>query len=181
MKKNYHHLFWLDLEMSGLDIEVDRIIEIATVVTDLQLNVVAEGPSLAISQEQVILDGMDEWNQKHHGASGLIEKVKASSITEAAAEIMTLRFLEKYTSEKGTVPLCGNSVHQDRKFLAKYMPKLHDFFHYRNIDVSTLKELCRCWYPETPLFTKKNKHTALEDTLESIEEMGYYRQRLFNS
>ena len=169
------HLVWMDLEMSGLDPERDVIIEIATIVTDAELNVVAEGPALAVHQPESVIAAMDEWNQTHHSASGLIERVRRSPISALEAEAQTLAFLERHV-ERNASPLCGNTIWQDRRFLVRYMPVLEGFLHYRNIDVSTLKELARRWRPELLAgFTKQNSHTALADIRESIEELRYYR------
>ncbi|MCM2972862.1 oligoribonuclease [Larsenimonas suaedae] len=168
-------LIWIDLEMTGLDPAEDRIIEIATIVTDSDLNVVAEGPVLAVHQSDAQLDKMDDWNQKTHGDSGLIERVRQSDISTADAERLTLEFLAEHVKE-GASPMCGNSVHQDRRFMQYEMPTLERFFHYRNIDVSTLKELARRWKPGiVDGFQKKGTHQALDDIRESIEEMAYYR------
>jgi oligoribonuclease len=162
--------------MTGLLPASDRIIEIATIVTDENLNLLAEGPVLAIKQSDAALDAMDEWNQTHHGRSGLIERVKASTIDEAEATRQTLAFLAEYSEPKAS-PLCGNSICQDRRFMANYMPELEAFFHYRNLDVSTLKELAARWKPEiTGGLTKKATHQALDDIRESIEELRYYRE-----
>lgn len=170
------NLIWIDLEMTGLVPEKDRIIEIATVVTDKHLNVLAEGPVIAVHQSDEQLAGMDEWNQKHHGRSGLIERVKQSRLTEEDAEKATLDFLKQYVNP-GKSPMSGNSICQDRRFLYRYMPKLEKYFHYRNLDVSTLKELSRRWHPEVAKsFKKKSKHEALSDIMDSIEEMRHYRQ-----
>ncbi len=170
------NLIWLDLEMTGLNPDTDLIIEIATVVTDKELNILAEGPVFALHQSDEVLAAMDDWNQKHHGQSGLIERVKASSITEQQAEQLTLDFLKQWLPER-TSPLCGNSIGQDRRFLARYMPNLEAFFHYRNLDVSTLKELVARWAPELKKgFTKESKHQALDDIIDSIEELRYYRK-----
>ena len=169
------HLVWMDLEMSGLDPERDVIIEIATIVTDAELNVVAEGPALAVHQPESVIAAMDEWNQTHHSASGLIERVRRSPISALEAEAQTLAFLERHV-ERNASPLCGNTIWQDRRFLVRYMPVLEGYLHYRNIDVSTLKELARRWRPELLAgFTKQNSHTALADIRESIEELRYYR------
>jgi oligoribonuclease len=169
-------LVWIDLEMTGLQPDTDKIIEIATLVTDENLNLLAEGPVLAIKQSDAALDAMDEWNQTHHGRSGLIERVKASAIDEKEAVRQTLEFLADY-SEPNASPLCGNSICQDRRFMANYMPDLEAFFHYRNLDVSTLKELAKRWKPEIMTgLTKKATHQALDDIRESIEELRYYRE-----
>jgi oligoribonuclease len=175
--KSAQHLVWIDLEMTGLDPEKDRIIEIASIVTDSDLNIVAEGPVFAIHQPDALLAGMDEWNTQHHGASGLTARVKASSVTEREAEEQTLAFLSQYLEAKVS-PICGNSVWQDRRFLSRYMPDLEAFFHYRMIDVSTIKELARRWNkPVYEGFKKEAKHMALEDIRESIGELKHYRQQ----
>lgn len=169
------NLIWVDMEMTGLNPDTDRIIEIAVVVTDSNLQILAEGPVFAIHQADAVLDGMDSWNKGTHGRSGLIDRVKASSIAEADAEQALLAFLERFAL-KGKSPMCGNSICQDRRFMARYMPKLEAFFHYRNLDVSTLKELGRRWKPSILNgFKKSQKHTALADIVESIEELRYYR------
>ena len=169
-------LIWIDLEMTGLIPETDRIIEIATLVTDGHLNVIAEGPVLAVKQSDAALAGMDDWNQRTHGQSGLIERVRHSLTGNAEAEAITLAFLKEF-SERGASPMCGNSICQDRRFLARYMPTLEAFFHYRNLDVSTLKELSRRWKPEVYAgFKKQQKHTALADVHESIDELEHYRE-----
>jgi len=174
------NLIWIDLEMSGLKPETDEILEIATVVTDKDLNILAEGPCLVIHQPDSVLDAMDEWCTTHHGASGLTEKVKASTITLADAEKQTLEFVRQWVDE-GVSPLCGNSIWQDRRFMIKYMPDLDGFCHYRNIDVSTLKELARRWRPEVlDGFSKKGSHRALDDIIESIEELKHYRKDFIN-
>jgi oligoribonuclease len=175
LKKSDQNLVWLDCEMTGLDPDKERIIEIAVVVTGPQLTPRIEGPVLVIHQSDELLDQMDAWNKGTHGRSGLIAKVKASSVTEADAEKELLAFLAKYLP-KGTSPLCGNTIGQDRRFLVKYMPKLEAFFHYRNIDVSTFKELAKRWRPEIySAFKKQQSHTALADVHESIDELEYYR------
>jgi oligoribonuclease len=176
MSQDKNNLIWIDLEMTGLDTVNDVIIEIATVVTDKDLNKLAEGPVIAIHQPQSLLDGMDEWNQSHHGGSGLIKRVQESEYSMAQAEAETIGFLEAYVP-KGASPMCGNSICQDRRFMAREMPVLEDFFHYRNLDVSTLKELASRWKPELlEGFTKKGVHLAMDDILESIEELQYYRK-----
>ena len=173
-----NNLIWIDLEMTGLDPDNDRIIEIATIVTDSELAVVAEGPVIAVHQSDAVLEAMDEWNTEHHNASGLVERVRASSYSEADAARETLAFLERHVAA-GMSPMCGNSICQDRRFLWRYMPDLEAFFHYRNLDVSTLKELARRWMPSIlDGFTKENRHLALDDIRESIEELRYYRAHL---
>lgn len=176
MALNENHLVWLDMEMTGLDPERERIIEVAVVVTDAHLNVVAEGPVLVVHQSDELLDGMDNWNKSTHGKSGLIEKVRASTLSEAEAEEQLLAFLQEHVPA-GKSPLCGNTISQDRRFMVRYMPKLEAFFHYRNLDVSTLKELARRWKPEIYRgFVKHSKHEALADIYESIDELKYYRE-----
>jgi oligoribonuclease len=173
------NLIWIDLEMTGLDPQADRIIEIATLVTDSQLNTLAEGPVLAIQQNDTVLAAMDDWNRKQHGESGLVARVRASKIDERAAERRTLEFLSHYVPG-GKSPMCGNSICQDRRFLARCMPELEAYFHYRNLDVSTLKELARRWYPERIKgFNKTSTHLALQDIRDSIDELRFYRERLF--
>lgn len=172
------HLIWLDLEMTGLDTQNDVILEIATIITDADLNILAEGPVLAIHQSDERLDNMDEWNRRQHKKSGLISRIKESLTTENDAEEITLEFLKHYVDPKKS-PLCGNSICQDRRFLARCMPKLEAYFHYRNLDVSTLKELYARWYPNLPKFKKKQQHLALQDIKDSIEELVYYRQKIF--
>jgi len=179
MAQDSSHLIWLDLEMTGLDPDTDLIIEIATLVTDKELNILAEGPIFAIFQADETLAKMDEWNQTHHGQSGLIARVKASSVTEARAEQETLAFLSQWV-KAGQSPMCGNSIGQDRRFLYRYMPELEAFFHYRNVDVSTLKELAARWAPEVKKgFKKTAAHIAMDDVKESIAELSYYRSHLF--
>ncbi|MFT6339860.1 MAG: oligoribonuclease [Alcanivorax sp.] len=180
MTDKRNNLIWIDLEMTGLSPENDRIIEIATIVTDAQLNPIAEGPVLAVHQSDALLDGMDEWNTEHHNNSGLVARVKESRISEMQAQAQTLDFLKEHV-EAGMSPMCGNSICQDRRFLANYMPELEAFFHYRNLDVSTLKELARRWKPEIlPGFKKDNKHLALDDIRESIAELQYYREHFID-
>jgi oligoribonuclease len=171
------HLIWVDMEMSGLDPEKERILEIAVIVTDAYLNTIATAPVWVVHQDDALLDAMDAWNKGTHGRSGLIDKVRASTTDEATAEAECIAFLKQYI-KPGIAPMCGNTIGQDRRFMAKYMPKLEAFFHYRNIDVSTLKELCKRWHPELAKgFTKKQAHTALADIEESIEELKYYREK----
>jgi oligoribonuclease len=170
------NLIWVDLEMTGLNPDTDRIIEIATVVTDKDLNVLAQGPNLVVHQSDEALDAMDEWCTTHHGESGLTQRVKDSTLSDADAEAETLMFLKEWV-EPGASPLCGNSIWQDRRFLVRYMPFLDAFCHYRNIDVSTLKELARRWHPEVLKgFQKQGSHRALDDILESIGELKHYRE-----
>lgn len=178
--KNNHNLIWIDLEMTGLEPEQDRIIEIATIVTDPHLNILAEGPVIAVSQPQSLIDGMDAWNTRQHNQSGLVKRVLESEVGESEAEQLTIDFLKQYL-DKGKSPMCGNSICQDRRFLYKYMPELAAFFHYRNLDVSTLKELAIRWHP-TLLngLTKESKHLALDDIKDSINELVYYRQHFIN-
>jgi len=174
------NLIWIDLEMTGLDPDKERIIEIATIVTDKDLNILAEGPMMAVSQPQSILDAMDEWCTTHHGQSGLTQRVISSQISDAQAQAETIAFLQKWVP-KGKSPMCGNSIGQDRRFLVRYMPELHDYFHYRNLDVSSLKELAVRWKPQIMAgFKKQNKHLALDDIKESIEELAYYREHFIN-
>lgn len=176
MAQDSSHLIWIDLEMTGLNPDTDLIIEIATIVTDKDLNILAHGPVLAVHQSDAALAVMDEWNQTHHGQSGLIDRVKASTINDADAERLTIEFLKQWVPEN-TSPICGNSIGQDRRFLYRYMPKLEAYFHYRNLDVSTLKELAARWAPAIKNgFNKEAKHQALDDIIESIEELRYYRQ-----
>lgn len=176
IKRSNKHLIWIDLEMTGLSPEQDRIIEIGTIVTDSELNILAEGPVLAIYQPEERLEGMDEWNTKQHHQSGLVTRVRESKISEKEAEQMTLNFLKKYL-DAGKSPMCGNSICQDRRFLCRYMPELANFFHYRNLDVSTLKELVKRWQPKLMNgFKKKSKHLVLDDIKDSIEELIYYRK-----
>lgn len=181
MTANATNLIWIDLEMTGLDTQNDVIIEIATIVTDSELNVLAEGPMLAIHQSDEIMAGMDEWNTNQHGKSGLTERVKSSTLSTADAERETLSFLQEYVT-KGASPMCGNSICQDRRFMARLMPELEDFFLYRNLDVSSLKELAKRWAPDVAKgVVKSGAHLALDDTRDSIEELRYYREHLFKS
>ena len=177
---NDQNLIWIDLEMTGLYPDRDRIIEVAVVVTDPQLTVRVEGPVFAIHQSDATLDAMDNWNKGTHGKSGLIDRVKASTISEEQAAVQVIDFLKAYVP-KGKSPMCGNSICQDRRFLANYMPSLEDFFHYRNLDVSTLKELARRWKPAIiDGFKKAQKHTAMADIHESIDELAYYREHFLS-
>jgi len=177
--KHEDNLIWIDLEMTGLMPESDVIIEIATLVTDSQLNILAEGPMIAVHQSDAILNGMDEWNTKQHGKSGLTQRVRDSRMNSAEAEQQTITFLEQYVP-KGKSPICGNSICQDRRFLARHMPKLENYFHYRNLDVSTIKELTRRWAPEVmKQYSKESKHLAMDDIKDSIEELKFYRKNVF--
>ena len=179
MAQNPNHLVWIDMEMSGLNPDTDRILEIALVVTNGGLNAVAEGPVMVVHQPDTVLAAMDDWNRSTHAKSGLIEKVKAAALTEAQAQSRVIAFLSEHVPPK-TSPMCGNSVHQDRRFLARYMPELEAYFHYRNLDVSTLKELAKRWKPDIMAgLVKHGRHEALADIYESIEELKYYREHLF--
>jgi oligoribonuclease len=170
-----NNLIWIDMEMTGLQPDSDRVIEIAMLVTDPQLNVLATGPVLVVHQPDSVLESMDSWNKSTHAKSGLIEKVRASDLTEADAERQALAFLAAHVPP-GASPMCGNSICQDRRFLARWMPRLEAHFHYRNLDVSTLKELVKRWKPELKSFAKEGKHEALADILESLEELKFYRK-----
>ncbi len=175
MTLNADNLIWIDLEMTGLEPQQDQIIEVATVVTDAELAILAQGPVIAIHQPDAIMNSMDEWNTRHHGDSGLTSRVRSSNSSMSDAEQETLKFLRQYVIS-GKSPMCGNSICQDRRFMARLMPELEAFFHYRNLDVSTLKELARLWKPElVGGFVKKGAHLALDDILESIDELNYYR------
>jgi len=181
MALNHTHLLWLDMEMTGLSPDTDRIIELAIVVTDADLNTVAEGPVLVVHQPDAVMDAMDNWNKGTHGKSGLIDRVKASALSEAEAEAQMLAFVKQHVPAR-TSPMCGNSICQDRRFMARYMPQLEAFFHYRNLDVSTLKELAKRWRPGLcEGFKKASKHEALADIYESIDEMKYYREHFIRS
>ena len=176
MPADPNNLIWIDMEMTGLQSDSDRIIEIAMLVTDSQLRIVAEGPLLVVHQPAEVLEAMDSWNRSVHAKSGLVEKVKTSQLDEAAVERQTIEFLQQYVPA-GVSPMCGNSICQDRRFLARWMPQLEAYFHYRNLDVSTLKELVRRWKPELMKgVTKEGRHEAMADILESIEELRYYRK-----
>jgi len=177
MAADPNNLVWVDMEMTGLQPDSDRVIEIAVLVTDPQLNVVATGPVLVVHQPDEVLDAMDAWNKSTHAKTGLIERVRASSLTEADVERQALEFLAAHVPANAS-PLCGNSICQDRRFLARWMPRLEAHFHYRNLDVSTLKELVRRWKPELKGFSKEGKHEALADILESIEELKFYRKNV---
>lgn len=181
MPQNSNNLIWIDLEMTGLDTQNDYIIEIATIVTDAQLNILAEGPMLAVHQSEEVMKGMDEWNTKQHGKSGLTKRVLESKLTASEAEQQTIEFLSQYVPS-GKSPMCGNSICQDRRFLARLMPKLEEFFHYRNLDVSTLKELAARWQPALAEgFKKGGAHLAMDDVRESIKELQYYRENFIKS
>lgn len=180
MNSKRDNLIWIDLEMTGLNPDTDRIIEIATIVTDAQLNILAEGPMLAVHQSDEVLSQMDEWNTTQHGGSGLVDRVRQSEYDERRAEAETIDFLQQWV-ERGMSPMCGNSICQDRRFLWRGMPQLEAYFHYRNLDVSTIKELARRWKPEVLNGVKKSgAHLALDDIRDSIEEMKYYRGQVFS-
>jgi len=180
MAKSKKNLIWIDLEMTGLDTNNDYIIEIATIVTDGDLNILAEGPMIAIHQSDETLEAMDEWNTRQHGSSGLTERVRTTRVTEAEAEQQTLDFLKEYVPA-GVSPMCGNSICQDRRFMARIMPELEAYFHYRNLDVSSLKELARRWAPKVEKsFKKKSSHLAMDDVKDSIRELQHYRELFIN-
>ncbi len=172
------NLIWIDLEMTGLDPEKMVILEIASIATDADLNIIAEGPHTVINYPEEVLDNMEEWSRTHHQASGLLDRVRASKISCEQAEQETLEFVKKHCAQ-GESPLCGNTIWQDRRFLVRYMPVLEGYFHYRLIDVSSIKELVKRWYPDLPPYEKKKDHLALSDIIESIEELRYYREKIF--
>jgi oligoribonuclease len=176
MAADQNNLLWVDMEMSGLNPDTDRVLEIAVVVTDTHLNTVAEAPVLVVHQSDAVLDAMDTWNKNTHAKSGLVDRVKASTLSESEVENRMVDFLQQFVPA-GASPMCGNSVHQDRRFMARYLPRLEAFFHYRNLDVSTLKELMKRWRPELAAgMTKHGRHEALADIYESIDELMYYRE-----
>ena len=178
MGEREQRLVWIDLEMTGLDIEKESIIEIATIITDGELNIIAHGPNVAITVEESLIEGMDEWNTTHHFESGLVDRIREQGVSLADAEKMTLDFLKEWV-DPNTAPLCGNSVWNDRRFLEKEMPNVAEYLHYRMIDVSTVKELARRWYPEVDKYPKKGAHLALDDIIESVEELNYFRDKVF--
>ena len=178
MSQSENNLIWVDLEMTGLDINNDYIIEVASIVTDAQLNILAEGPIVAVYQPDEILDQMDEWNTRQHNQSGLVDRIKKSPYSIAEAESMTLEFLEKFVP-KGKSPMCGNSICQDRRFMYRLMPELEEYFLYRNLDVSTIKELAKRWVPDLEGYNKQGSHLAMDDIKDSIEELKYYREHVF--
>ena len=178
MGEREQRLVWIDLEMTGLDIEKESIIEIATIITDGELNIIAHGPNVAITVDESLIEGMDEWNTTHHFESGLVDRIREQGVILADAEKMTLDFLKEWV-DPNTAPLCGNSVWNDRRFLEKEMPNVAEYLHYRMIDVSTVKELARRWYPEVDKYPKKGAHLALDDIIESVEELNYFRDKVF--
>ena len=179
MSCDINHLIWIDLEMTGLDTQCDHIIEIATIITDSSLRIIAEGPALSIYQPDTVLDAMDEWNTRQHNTSGLVERIRNSELSMHGAEQQTLAFVRQYVP-KGKSPMCGSSICQDRRFLARQMPELEAYFHYRNLDVSSVKELVLRWAPSIAKgMTKQSKHLALDDIRDSINELVYYRQHVF--
>jgi len=178
MAEREQRLVWIDLEMTGLNIEKESIIEIATIITDGELNILAHGPNVAITVDESLIEGMDEWNTTHHFESGLVDRIRNQGVSLTDAEEMTLDFLKKWV-DPNTAPLCGNSVWNDRRFLEKEMPRVAEYLHYRMIDVSTIKELARRWYPEVDKYPKKGAHLALDDIIESVEELEYFRDKVF--
>ena len=178
MAEREERMVWIDLEMTGLDIEKESIIEIATIITDGELNMLAHGPNVEITVDESLIEGMDEWNTTHHFESGLVKRIREQGVNLSEAEEMTLDFLKKWV-EPNTAPLCGNSVWNDRRFLEKEMPKVAQYLHYRMIDVSTVKELARRWYPDVDKYPKKGAHLALDDIIESVEELDYFRNKVF--
>lgn len=179
-KLSHERLVWIDMEMTGLDPKKERIIELAVIITDPHLNIIEEGPSLVISQSARLLGRMDDWNKQHHEKSGLLALVRQSKIKERQAEQIVLDFLKKHATKKKPM-LCGNSIHHDRRFLERYMPKIHEFLHYRHIDVSSIKAVAKYWYPHQKAPKKASTHRALDDIRESIEELNYYRKKIFKS
>ena len=178
MGEREQRLVWIDLEMTGLDIEKESIIEIATIITDGELNIIAHGPNVAITVDESLIEGMDEWNTTHHFESGLVDRIREQGVSLIDAEKRTLDFLKEWV-DPNTAPLCGNSVWNDRRFLEKEMPNVAEYLHYRMIDVSTVKELARRWYPEVDKYPKKGAHLALDDIIESVEELEYFRDKVF--
>jgi len=178
MADREQRMVWIDLEMTGLDIEKESIIEIATIITDGELNILAHGPNVAITVDESLIEGMDEWNTTHHFGSGLVKRIREQGVDLSEAENMTLDFLKEWV-DPNTAPLCGNSVWNDRRFLEKEMPLVAEYLHYRMIDVSTVKELARRWYPEVDKYPKKGAHLALDDIIESVEELDYFRSKVF--
>lgn len=178
MADREQRMVWIDLEMTGLDIEKESIIEIATIITDGELNILAHGPNVAITVDESLIEGMDEWNTTHHFESGLVKRIREQGVDLSEAENMTLDFLKEWV-DPNTAPLCGNSVWNDRRFLEKEMPLVAEYLHYRMIDVSTVKELARRWYPEVDKYPKKGAHLALDDIIESVEELDYFRSKVF--
>ncbi len=180
MAASPNNLVWIDLEMTGLDTDNDYIIEVATIVTDSELNVLAEGPVIVVHQEEEVLDAMDEWNTRQHNQSGLVKRVLESPYSATDAESKTLEFLKKFVPEKVS-PMCGNNICQDRRFLHRLMPQMEQYFHYRNLDVSSVKEMATRWYPEKPMFEKSSEHLAMQDIRDSIGELKFYREHFFIS
>lgn len=179
MTQSAANLIWIDLEMTGLDTDNDHIIEIATIITDSQLNILEEGPIIAIHQPDEVLNAMDEWNTKQHGQSGLVERIRNTSINTAEAESMTLDFVKRFVPERKS-PMCGNSICQDRRFMHRLMPALEQYFHYRNMDVSSVKEIVSRWAPDKPQFKKQSSHLAMDDIRDSINELKFYREHFFS-